>query len=65
MEPITPRNAIYVSLEFAALLMLEGGRGRTLDYAGVVSLPKNAGKFPLFRLRRARTDLPPGAPWAP
>lgn len=54
MEPITPINAIYVSLEFAALMMLEDCSGFALDYAGEVSLPKKAGKFPMFRLRRTR-----------
>jgi tetratricopeptide (TPR) repeat protein len=51
MEPITPPGSAYLSLEFAALMMAADLPGYALDYAGELSLVKQAGQFPIFRLR--------------
>jgi len=65
LEPTTPPGKIYASEQFAALLLTEqqaagtrrGPAGQPLpqyicDYAGILSLPKEFGRQPVFHVRR-------------
>lgn len=52
IEPITPAGAIYVSEQYAALLVASGATDFTCDYMGNMSLVKGFGTFPMYRLRR-------------
>jgi len=56
IEPVTQAGCAYVSEPFAALLALEPDSGITCEYVGVVDLPKDAGKLPLYRLKRRRGE---------
>lgn len=65
LEPTTPPGKIYASEQFAALLLMEqhargpskspDGQPRpryVCDYAGIISLPKDFGRQPVFHIRR-------------
>ena len=53
IEPITPPGAVYVSEQFASLLVASGAPGFACDYMGNVALAKGFGVHPIYRLRRA------------
>jgi class 3 adenylate cyclase len=50
IEPITPPGQVYASQEFAALAALERVKDFTCKYVGQVSLAKDYGVFPMYRL---------------
>jgi class 3 adenylate cyclase len=50
IEPITPPGQVYASQEFAALAALERVKDFTCKYVGRVSLAKDYGVFPMYRL---------------
>ena len=61
LEPRTPPGKIYASEQFAALLLTEQqltppprrpAVRYVCDYAGIVSLPKDFGRQPVFHIRR-------------
>jgi class 3 adenylate cyclase/tetratricopeptide (TPR) repeat protein len=55
IEPITSPGNVYASEQFAALLMAESGSGDLVcNYVGVIVLPKDFGKFPIFHIKRRR-----------
>jgi class 3 adenylate cyclase len=55
IEPKAPANEIWTSQEFAALAALEDARDFSCSYVGEVMLPKDYGRFPLYRLTAVRT----------
>jgi class 3 adenylate cyclase len=55
IEPITSPGNVYASEQFAALLVAEGGSGDlACNYVGVIVLPKDFGKFPIFHIKRKK-----------
>jgi class 3 adenylate cyclase len=51
IEPITPPGEIYASQAFAALAAARDIEDFSLEYVGLVPLPKNAGTVPLYLVR--------------
>ncbi|MBI2945738.1 MAG: DUF4071 domain-containing protein [Candidatus Wallbacteria bacterium] len=52
IEPITPPGLVYASEQFAALAAAESVSNIGFEYAGQVSLAKEAGVYPMFHVRR-------------
>jgi class 3 adenylate cyclase len=53
IEPITPPGAVYVSEQFASLLVARGTTDFACDYMGHIALAKRFGVYPIYRLRRS------------
>ncbi len=56
IEPKVERNEVYSSEAFAALAAAEGLEDFACDYLGEIELPKNYGRYPMYRVR-------PGPPY--
>ncbi|MBI2519047.1 MAG: hypothetical protein HYV97_01460 [Bdellovibrio sp.] len=54
IEPITPPGQVFVSQEFAALLASEHANKFIFSYVGTLSMAKNYGTFPMYRLEEAK-----------
>jgi|GEM_PF-1061341 len=54
IEPITPAGQVFVSQEFAALLAGEHPHQFSFSYVGGLSMAKNYGTFPMYRLEAVR-----------
>ena len=53
IEPITPPGAVYVSEQFASLLMASNAADFACDYMGHLALAKGFwGLYRIYRLRR-------------
>jgi class 3 adenylate cyclase len=53
IEPITSPGNVYASEQFAALLIAENRSGALeCNYVGVIVLPKEFGKHPIFHIKR-------------
>jgi class 3 adenylate cyclase len=58
IEPVTPPGAVFVTEPLAAILALEARERFACHYVGRISLAKNYGDYPMYRL--ARADVPAG-----
>jgi class 3 adenylate cyclase len=54
IEPITPAGQVFVSQEFAALVASEHSNKFNFSYVGSLSMAKNYGTFPMYRLEEVR-----------
>ena len=55
IEPIAEEGQIYASEEFAALAMVEGVKRFRCEYQGAASLPKGAGRIPVYLITSAQS----------
>ncbi len=53
IEPVTPPGAVFVTEPLAAILALEARERFACRYVGRISLAKNYGDYPMYRLQRA------------
>jgi adenylate cyclase len=53
IEPVTPPGAVFVTEPLAAILALEARERFACHYVGRISLAKNYGDYPMYRLTRA------------
>jgi adenylate cyclase len=53
IEPVTPPGAVFVTEPLAAILALEARDRFSCHYVGRISLAKNYGDYPMYRLARA------------
>lgn len=53
IEPVTPPGAVFVTEPLAAILALEARERFSCHYVGRISLAKNYGDYPMYRLARA------------
>ncbi|HEX8525536.1 tetratricopeptide repeat-containing protein [Allosphingosinicella sp.] len=53
IEPVTPPGAVFVTEPLAAILALEARERFACRYVGRISLAKNYGEYPMYRLQRA------------
>lgn len=53
IEPVTPPGAVFVTEPLAAILALEAQGRFQCHYVGRISLAKNYGDYPMYRLQRA------------
>lgn len=53
IEPVTPPGAVFVTEPLAAILALEARARFACHYVGRISLAKNYGDYPMYRLERA------------
>ena len=56
IEPVTPPGAVFVTEPLAAILALEARERFSCLYVGRISLAKNYGEYPMYRLLRAGGD---------
>jgi adenylate cyclase len=53
IEPVTPPGAVFVTEPLAAILALEAPDRFACHYVGRISLAKNYGDYPMYRLQQA------------
>jgi class 3 adenylate cyclase len=52
LEPVTPPGQVFVTEEFAALMMLQPGSNVTCDYVGLMPAAKGYGRLRMYLLRQ-------------